>query len=184
VKVQLHSTGAASRLPVLLLGHILPVFALVAPCQTGASPVSVPRGLSSRTASWGRGIAVVSQRKIVQRRQKAEGRRQRRSAGCAAVRERDVAEVPVCQSPSPRASEARSLKPAGSRGLQQPAKSEGAAGYRGPDSGRVFGGDATMASAGAVVVLTMKSCSPGRIMPSSRRARSAMNRGSSLRAST
>ena len=43
VKVPLHSTGAASRLTALLLGHILPVFSLVAPCQPGASPVSVRR---------------------------------------------------------------------------------------------------------------------------------------------
>jgi len=43
VKVRLHSTAAASRLPALLLGHILPVFSLVASYQTGASPVSVPR---------------------------------------------------------------------------------------------------------------------------------------------
>ena len=43
VKVQLHSTGAASRLPALLLGQILPVFSLVALCQTGSSPVSVQR---------------------------------------------------------------------------------------------------------------------------------------------
>jgi len=44
VKVTLHSTGAASRLAALLLGWILPVCSLVAPCHTGASPVSVRRG--------------------------------------------------------------------------------------------------------------------------------------------
>ena len=43
VKVPLHSTGAASRLAALLLGQILPVFFLVASCQSGASPVSVQR---------------------------------------------------------------------------------------------------------------------------------------------
>ena len=43
LKAQLHSTGAVSRLPPLLLGQILPVFSLVAPCQPGASPVSVRR---------------------------------------------------------------------------------------------------------------------------------------------
>ena len=43
VKVPLHSTGASSHLAALLLDHILPVFSLVAPCQTGASPVSVQR---------------------------------------------------------------------------------------------------------------------------------------------
>ena len=44
VKIPLHSTGPASRLTALLLSQILPVFSLVAPCQTGASPVSVLRG--------------------------------------------------------------------------------------------------------------------------------------------
>ena len=43
-KVPLYSTGAASRLPALLLGHILTEFFLVAPYRTGASPVSVRRG--------------------------------------------------------------------------------------------------------------------------------------------
>ena len=42
VNVQRHSTGVASRLSALLLGRILPVCSLVVPCQTGASPVSVP----------------------------------------------------------------------------------------------------------------------------------------------
>ena len=36
VKVPLHSTGPASRLSALLLGRILPVCSLVAPCQPGA----------------------------------------------------------------------------------------------------------------------------------------------------
>ncbi len=53
VKVPLHSTGAASRLTALLLGHILPVFSLVAPCQTGASPVSVRRGTFTTDCSLG-----------------------------------------------------------------------------------------------------------------------------------
>ena len=43
VKVWLHSTGDASSLAALLLAQILPVFSVVAPCQRGASPVSVRR---------------------------------------------------------------------------------------------------------------------------------------------
>ena len=36
--------GTAKAVPHnLVLGRILPVFSVVAPCQTGASPVSVPR---------------------------------------------------------------------------------------------------------------------------------------------
>ena len=41
VKVQLHLTGAASRLAALLLGRILPVCFLVASWQPRVSPVSV-----------------------------------------------------------------------------------------------------------------------------------------------
>jgi hypothetical protein len=44
VKVPRHSTSDASRLAALLLPQILPVFSVVAPCQSGASLVSVPRG--------------------------------------------------------------------------------------------------------------------------------------------
>jgi hypothetical protein len=44
VKVPLHSTSDASLLAALLLPQLLPVFSVVAPCQAGASPVSVPRG--------------------------------------------------------------------------------------------------------------------------------------------
>src|SRR5687767_13011928 len=44
VQVPLHSTGAASRLAALLLPQIHPVFSVVAPCQPGASPVSMRRG--------------------------------------------------------------------------------------------------------------------------------------------
>jgi hypothetical protein len=43
VKLQLHSTGDTSSLAALLLAQILPVFSVVAPCQRGASPVSVRR---------------------------------------------------------------------------------------------------------------------------------------------
>jgi len=43
VKVQLHSTGDASRLATLLLPQIFPTFSVVAPCRPGASPVSVRR---------------------------------------------------------------------------------------------------------------------------------------------
>jgi len=43
VKAWLHSTGDASPLAALLLAQILPVFSVVAPCQRGASPVSVRR---------------------------------------------------------------------------------------------------------------------------------------------
>jgi hypothetical protein len=44
VRVPLHSTCDASRLAALLLPQILPVFSVVAPSQSGASPVSVRRG--------------------------------------------------------------------------------------------------------------------------------------------
>ena len=48
MKVPLHSTGDASRLTAWLLGQILPVFSLVAPCHGRArfrsSGVSVRRG--------------------------------------------------------------------------------------------------------------------------------------------
>ena len=44
VQVPLHSTRAASRPPALRLGQIQAVFSLGAPCRTGASRVSVPRG--------------------------------------------------------------------------------------------------------------------------------------------
>ena len=42
-KAQLHSTGDASRLTALLVAQIFPIFSLLAPCQAGASPVSVRR---------------------------------------------------------------------------------------------------------------------------------------------
>ena len=42
-KVWLHSTGDASPLAALLLPQIFPIFSFVAPCQRGASPVSVRR---------------------------------------------------------------------------------------------------------------------------------------------
>jgi hypothetical protein len=47
VQLPLHSTGDASRLAALLLRRIFPIFSVVAPCQTGASPVSVRRGSST-----------------------------------------------------------------------------------------------------------------------------------------
>jgi hypothetical protein len=47
VEVLLHSTSDASRLAALLLPQILSVFSVVAPCQTGASLVSVPRSTST-----------------------------------------------------------------------------------------------------------------------------------------
>ena len=49
-RVPLHSTGAASGPTALLLGRIRPVCFLGAPCWPGASPVSVRRGISLRTA--------------------------------------------------------------------------------------------------------------------------------------
>ena len=48
-KAPLHSTGDASRLTALFLGRIWPICSLVTPCQPGASPVSVRRGVSPRT---------------------------------------------------------------------------------------------------------------------------------------
>ena len=46
MEVPLHSADDASRLAALLLGHILLVCSLVAPCRAGASPPSVRRGTS------------------------------------------------------------------------------------------------------------------------------------------
>ena len=43
-KSPLHSPGVASRLTSLLVGCIWPICALLAPCQPGATPVSVRRG--------------------------------------------------------------------------------------------------------------------------------------------
>ena len=42
VKVTRHSTVYAFRLAVLLVGRLRPIFSLVAPGQTVASPVSMP----------------------------------------------------------------------------------------------------------------------------------------------
>ena len=50
VKVWLHSTGDASSLAALLLPQIFPIFSVVAPCQRGASPVSVRR--QTFTTGW------------------------------------------------------------------------------------------------------------------------------------
>src|SRR6478736_5727708 len=47
-EVLLHSAGAASRGAALLVGCILPVCALLAPCAPGASPPSVLTGLRGR----------------------------------------------------------------------------------------------------------------------------------------
>ena len=47
-KAPLHSTSDASRLTALFLGRICPICSLVTPCQPGASPVSVQRGVSPR----------------------------------------------------------------------------------------------------------------------------------------
>src|SRR5207249_2888243 len=43
-----HSAGDASRLAALLVGQILPVFSLLAPCDAGASPPSVPHRIYER----------------------------------------------------------------------------------------------------------------------------------------
>jgi hypothetical protein len=47
MEVPLHSTVDASRLAALLLSPVFPIFSVVAPCQTGASPVSMRRGTST-----------------------------------------------------------------------------------------------------------------------------------------
>ncbi len=41
----LHSSGDASRLTALFVGSICPICALLTPCQAGASPLSVQRGV-------------------------------------------------------------------------------------------------------------------------------------------
>src|SRR5229473_8132354 len=51
VQLHLHSSDAASRLAALLLPHILPVCSVVAPCQPGASPLSVLRWTRA-TGCW------------------------------------------------------------------------------------------------------------------------------------
>jgi hypothetical protein len=45
MEMALHSTGDASCLTALLLRQIFPIFSVVAPCQAGASPVSVRRAI-------------------------------------------------------------------------------------------------------------------------------------------
>ena len=47
-KSPLHSTGVASRLTASFVGCIYPICALLTPCQPGATPVSVRRGVSPR----------------------------------------------------------------------------------------------------------------------------------------
>ena len=49
-KSPLHSSGDASRLTALFVGYICPICALLTPCQAGASPLSVQRGVSPRAA--------------------------------------------------------------------------------------------------------------------------------------
>jgi hypothetical protein len=44
MEMALHSTGDASCLTALLR-QIFPIFSVVAPCQAGASPVSVRRAI-------------------------------------------------------------------------------------------------------------------------------------------
>ena len=53
-KAPLHSTGDASRLTALFLGRIWPICSSSPPCQPGASPVSVRRGVSPRAAKRAR----------------------------------------------------------------------------------------------------------------------------------
>ena len=61
-KSPLHSSGDASRLTALFVGYLCPICALLTPCQagvlcpgalqpTGASPLSVQRGVSPRAAT-------------------------------------------------------------------------------------------------------------------------------------
>ena len=50
-KSPLHSSGDASRLTALFVGCICPICAILTPCQAGASPLSVQRGVSPRAAS-------------------------------------------------------------------------------------------------------------------------------------
>ena len=66
-KSPLHSSGDASRLTALLLGQICPIFSLVAPCQAGASPLSVRRGVSPRAVEAGRRTDVDDIRMLLDR---------------------------------------------------------------------------------------------------------------------
>ena len=50
-KSPLHSSGDASRLTALFVGYICPICALLTPCQAGASPLSVQRGVSPRAVN-------------------------------------------------------------------------------------------------------------------------------------
>ena len=59
-KSPLHSSGDASRLTALLLGQICPIFSLVPPCQAGASPLSVQRGVSPRAANQARAACAMT----------------------------------------------------------------------------------------------------------------------------
>ena len=52
-KSPLHSSGDASRLTALFVGYICPICALLTPCQAGASPLSVQRGVSPRAVKGG-----------------------------------------------------------------------------------------------------------------------------------
>ena len=47
---RLHSSGDASRLAALLLAHIWRICSFVAPCQPGASPLSMRRRVPPRAA--------------------------------------------------------------------------------------------------------------------------------------
>ncbi len=84
----------------LLLGRICPIWSFVAPCHAGASPLSAPRGVSSRTASDRRApVRVESQeppsrptgrRQVVRERPRLRWNRSRRRDSNVAERSHGV----------------------------------------------------------------------------------------------
>src|SRR5262245_27794733 len=62
-----HLAGGASRLAALLLSQILPVFSVVAPCQSGAALrdlVLVPRGQTTSAAAAARPLDLSPSRQL------------------------------------------------------------------------------------------------------------------------
>ena len=110
VTVQLRSTGAASRLPALLLGHILPVSSLVAPCRTGAASITTGLGATldchhgcrlATVVMWGTADLNIAGRVGIVRRM-ASGSPERVSLGLSHVRRGAARAVSGCGAGSVR----------------------------------------------------------------------------------